>query len=720
MSSSTTAASSSRTGGGFRPDIQGLRALAVGIVMIDHAGFTTLAGGYVGVDVFFVISGFLITTLLLREAQRDQRISLAGFYGRRARRILPAASVVLVATVLGSLVVLPLLRALEVVKDATWASFFAANVRFSSVATDYFAQGQGQSPLQHYWSLAVEEQYYLVWPLVLLGCVWLAHRRRSTRIWWLVLATIVLLSAASLAYSVWFTYDDPTAAYFSTAARGWELGAGSAVAVVLSRRSWALPRIVTEALSWVGLAAIAMAALTFTAHTQVPGYAIALPITGAVLLIVSGAGGPSTVRRLLSLRPAQVVGDWSYSLYLWHWPVLVLAQAHWHRRPLPHLTLLALLVLTFALSAATYRWVETPFRRGFTWRRPSRALLLYPATLALVLGVAGIGRGYVDHELGGGGHNPAITLSDFKGHHLSAKPKIALVEASVLAAQHHWAVPSRPTPSLLGIRQDTAPLGDCDYRSGTTRLCPGGDPSASRSIVVLGDSHARAWSPALEEIGRRAGYRVYTLVYSGCSVSAYDQVDHATGRPWDACQAFKHWAMTVIADLHPDYVVVSSRGASPVVLPDGSRVGRQDGELTAYLAATRRGVGQALRQLAADAGHVVVIGDTPLLPREPGVCLSTRGGVDLDDCLFHRSTRAHRVQMAFRAAARDQGARFVSAMPWFCHGGMCPSVVGGMITLRDKEHVTPEYATYLAMTLAGRMGVVDATDGRTPDGGRSR
>jgi peptidoglycan/LPS O-acetylase OafA/YrhL len=143
MSSSATAASS-HTSGGFRPDIQGLRALAVGIVMIDHAGFTTLSGGYVGVDVFFVISGFLITTLLLREAQRDRHISLAGFYARRARRILPAASVVLVVTVVGSLVVLPLLRAFEVVKDATWASFFAANLRFSSVATDYFAHGAGQ------------------------------------------------------------------------------------------------------------------------------------------------------------------------------------------------------------------------------------------------------------------------------------------------------------------------------------------------------------------------------------------------------------------------------------------------------------------------------------------------------------------------------------------------------------------------------------------------
>ncbi len=709
MPSTTDVGRPRPSGSGFRPDIQGLRALAVGIVMVDHAGFTTASGGFVGVDVFFVISGFLITSLLLREAERDQRISLTRFYARRARRIIPAAALVLVATVVASLLWLPLVRAFEVLKDAVWASFFAANVRFSAVATDYFAQGQGASPLQHYWSLSVEEQYYLVWPLVLLGCVWLAHRRRSSRIWWFVLATVVVLSLLSLGWSVYDTYVNPTAAYFSTGARAWELGAGSATAVVLARRSWSPPRWVVEIVSAAGLLAILIATFTFSAHTAVPGYAVGLPVGGAVLLLVAGACGPSLTRSLLALRPAQVMGDWSYSLYLWHWPILILAAVHLRQRPLTHLTLLLLLVLTFALSAATYRFVETPFRQGVTWRRPRRALLLYPLSLVMVLAVTTAGHTYIDHQLGNNGHNPAITTSAFKGQGLSRDHQVALVEASVLAARRHQAVPSHLTPPILGLTKDTASLGSCDYRTGTTRLCPGGDTSATRSIVVFGDSHARAWSPAIDEIGKAAGYRTYTLVYSGCSVTSLTQIDAATHRPWGGCQAFKQWAMRTIASLHPDLVVVSSRGATPVVTADGSQVSASSSDRTSYLASVRSGVAAVLRQLGRDSGHVVVLGDTPLLPREPGVCLSSGQGVNLGDCLFRRKSGAHSVQMAFKQAAADTGAGFVDAMKWFCYQRMCPSVVGRMITLRDKEHVTPEYATYLAGQLEGPLGVADPT-----------
>jgi peptidoglycan/LPS O-acetylase OafA/YrhL len=691
---------------GFRPDIQGLRALAVGIVMLDHAGFTTFGGGYVGVDVFFVISGFLITSLLMREAERDRSISLVGFYSRRARRILPAATLVLVVTALVSLLWLPLVRAYEVLKDAVWASLFGANVRFSSVATDYFAQGQGASPLQHYWSLSVEEQFYLVWPVVMLGCVAVAHRRRSRRIWWVVAGAIVLISAASLAWSVYDTYQNPTAAYFSTAARAWELGAGAATAVVLSRRTWSPPRWVAEVLGAAGLAAIVVTTLTFSARTPVPGYAVALPVGGAVLLILAGALGPSLTRSLMSVRPAQTVGDWSYSLYLWHWPVLLLAGIRLHQRPLSHLTLLVLLVVVFALSAATYRFVETPFRQGVRWRRPRRALLLYPASLVTVLALGMAGRSYIDRELGNTGHNPAISVADFKGHDLSRDHQVALVEASVLAAQEGQAVPSHLTPSVLGLRKDTAPLGACDYRTGTTRLCAEGDPTAHRTIVVLGDSHARAWAPGINELGRIAGYRVYTLVYSGCSVSSLTQIDTATGRPWDACQAFKSWAMGTIASLHPDYVVVSSRGATPVVTADGTRVGTSLGDRPAFLDATQTGVAEVLSTLRQDARHVVVVGDTPLLPREPGVCLSSGHGVDLGDCLFTPTGSAERVQQRFARAARSTGVTYVDAMPWFCAHTLCPSVVGQMITMRDKEHVTPEYATLLARRLGERIGLL--------------
>ena len=362
----------------FRPDIQGLRALAVLLVIVAHAGFSTFAGGFVGVDVFFVISGFLITSLLMREAARSGRISLMGFYARRARRILPAAALVAVATVVASIVFLPLVRAVEVIKDSIWVAAFAANIRFASVGTDYFAQGEPASPLQHYWSLSVEEQYYLVWPLLLVGWLaWAARRKAGPLSLTPPLVLVGVLSLASFCWSLWATYESPTTAYFSTLTRAWELGVGSALAIWMARRSAGTyrrpPRWFVEAVGAAGVLAIAVAVLGYGPETPFPGYQALLPVLGtAALLYVGGAQAgdqaaeqrPSSVTRLLSVPLAVVIGDWSYSLYLWHWPVLRIAEDYLGVDRLPLGQLVLALALIFGLSALTYRFVEEPFRRG--------------------------------------------------------------------------------------------------------------------------------------------------------------------------------------------------------------------------------------------------------------------------------------------------------------------------------------------------------------------
>ncbi|MGA8848158.1 MAG: acyltransferase, partial [Nocardioides sp.] len=286
----------------FRGDVQGLRAVAVVLVILAHAGFAGLQGGYVGVDVFFVISGFLITGLLVREATDTGSVSLLGFYARRARRILPAATVVLVGTVIASAIFLPVLRTAEIFTDAVWAAFFAANVRFASVETDYFATDQPVSPLQHYWSLAVEEQFYVVWPVLLLLLA-LVVRRQVARgaaapsLRALALGALGTLTVLSLAWSVWVTYDSPASAYFSTFARGWELGLGSLLAVALAAPvRWRVRGWVMEAAAVLGLVAIGASVALFSARTAMPGYAALLPVGGAVLLLAVGGlpGGAAT------------------------------------------------------------------------------------------------------------------------------------------------------------------------------------------------------------------------------------------------------------------------------------------------------------------------------------------------------------------------------------------------------------------------------------------
>ena len=697
----------------FRPDIQGLRALAVLLVIFAHAGFGTLSGGFVGVDVFFVISGFLITSLLVREATRSGGVSLVGFYARRARRILPAAAVVAAATVVAAIVFLPLVRAVEVIKDSVWAAAFAANVRFASVGTDYFAQGEPASPLQHYWSLSVEEQYYLVWPLLLvLWIAWLRYRgsgRTPTDDLRTPLLAVLVLSLASFAWSLWATYESPTTAYFSTLTRAWELGVGSALAIVMARGSrigaWRPPRWLVEVLGVAGVLAIALACLAFSPSTPFPGHQALLPVLGtAALLYVGGVERPGSVTGVLSVRPARVVGDWSYSLYLWHWPVIRIAEDHLHVARLPLDKLAPALVLVFGLSALTYRFVEEPFRRGGTWARPRLGLALYPLSLAMVLAVAVAGRAWVDGELGLHGDNPAITTADFQGASLSNDPAVALVQASTLAAREGQPVPSDLVPGLLGLRKDTAPLGDCDYRTGTRALCPNGDIDSDQVIVLVGDSHARAWSPAFTELGRQHGYRTYYLVFSGCSATRAIQAEPQNLRPWDDCESFKDWVVETVGGLDPDVVVVATSAVSPIVGPDGRPVGLL-AEREEFGRLVRAGFAETLAELKPLTDELVVLGNTPKLPRHPGVCLSQGDGVTLADCLFRRGPVMHAIQMGFKQAAREHGIGFVDASPWFCYQLVCPSVIGRTIAMRDSEHMTPEYAVELAEPLAVKLGV---------------
>ena len=693
---------------GFRPDIQGLRAIAVLLVIAHHIAPGLLTGGYLGVDVFFVVSGYLITALLLREADRDGRVSLSGFYARRARRILPAATLVTVVTVLGSLLTLSLLRTQTVLVDALWATGFAANVRLALTGTDYFAQGQPPSPLRHYWSLAVEEQFYLLWPLLLLLLVVLVRRRGGgaaelRRDAGVVLGVVI---AGSLAWSVWATYASPTTAYFSTFTRAHELAIGAACALL--PRTLRLPGTAREVLAVLGLAGIGVTALVYTLETDFPGVAALLPVLATAALVVAGEGAgdrPSLVGRMLGSAPLVRVGDWSYSLYLWHWPVIVLVRSNLGPERFGSIVVrLLTLAVVVLLSWATYRFVETPFRTGRPWQRVPRALTIYPVSVAAVLVVVVASQQVMSYRLGEFADEPAITTTDYDREVVGQDPYVALVRASTLAAEEGRPVPSRLVPGLLDLRSQTAQLGDCDYRTGTTELCAIGDPDADRTIVVLGDSHARALSPAIEEIGAQEGYRVYVLVYSGCMATDLTQVERSTGRAWEGCESFKDWALRTITGLAPDLVVVST-SAARVQDPATGDIVAGSPELKRYHALLREGWSALFTELDAVAGEVAVVGNTPKLPRETGVCLSL-GHPDLGDCAFEPGRYAEREARTSFAAARDAGVRAVDAGRWFCSEGLCPSVVGDFITMRDSEHMTPDYARWLAPAVADALGLV--------------
>ena len=358
------------------------------IVVLCHAHAPLMAGGYVGVDVFFVISGFLITRWLVTRSIHEGHVPLSKFYGTRAKRILPAAALTLIVTCIASWHWLNSVRAIQVLHDAVWSAFFMANIHFAQVGTDYFAQGEPPSPLQHFWTLAVEEQFYLAWPLILavamalLGARTTGIDRRMLRRLFLVASGI---AALSLAYSIHDTSSNPTSAYFSTLARGWELGVGVMIALAVPwiRKIGVWQRAL---MTWAGLAGILLATLLYTSSTPFPGDAALLPVLSAALVIAGGIR-PGPARGAVSVlrRPEfQLTGNISYALYLWHWPILVIAaEAVGHS--LSFGVNLLLIAFAYGLSYVTFKIYEDPLRHARALRAPRMALTLWPASVGAVL-----------------------------------------------------------------------------------------------------------------------------------------------------------------------------------------------------------------------------------------------------------------------------------------------------------------------------------------------
>jgi peptidoglycan/LPS O-acetylase OafA/YrhL len=658
-----------------------------------------MQGGYVGVDVFFVLSGFLITGLLLSGAANAGYSSLGNFYVRRARRILPAAALVLVTTDIVAYHVLNFVRAKQVISDSLWASFFAANVRFESLGTDYFAQELPPSPVQHFWSLAVEEQFYLVWPLLLLLVVFGIGvsgraRRGSAAVvseWGSrrLLAVAIFVAVASFVWSIYETNARPAAAYFSPFTRAWELALGAVLAVATPKLMGA-PGAIRLVSGWLGLAGILIAGMAFSASTPMPGYAALLPTLGAALVIWAGTTNHRSrvsVSRLLSLRPLGYVGDRSYGFYLWHWPVLIIAVAYaGHELAI---TLKLLLVLAaFTMSVVMYRFYENPIRRA---KRPVFNSLLAPATIGVAVVVAVFSLGLIDSEAArlrvaaaaaadvAAAGQSQVTAATGTGSTLPA------VAAAVIAGRNGAPIPSGLKPPVGGLLSDFYRLPDgCAASDGatTSQICRLGDTSGTKKLVVIGDSHAMMWLPTILSFAERDGWVVIPLTKSGCTPNRWIATA-VKFNPLAECRPWYRWVIKQAKALHPDATLITGSMSDPKIAADS--------DLRVADGAAMRATVKALRPFSK---RVVVIGDPPTQTQEPVDCLLARKAtmarctaIVNDDQLFFYEQIGQTVKTA--------GGRFIDTAGWFCFLNRCPMVVGKTITRRDLAHISTTYGLQL-------------------------
>jgi peptidoglycan/LPS O-acetylase OafA/YrhL len=676
-----------RTG---RQDIEGLRALAVGLVVLYDAGLGRLGGGFVGVDVFFVISGFLITGLLLREFETSGRISITAFYARRLRRIVPASSLTLVVTVVASGVLLGPVRIGAIAKDALWSSAFLANFRFIATGTDRLTSTALPSPLQHFWSLAVGAQFYLVWP----GLLWLlllAGRRQGHRIRPAATLATGLLVVASLAWCVHETATNASSAYFSPWTRAWELAAGALVALALPacRR---LPRAAAWLLGYLGLGAVLTAAAAFSTTTRFPGIAALLPVAGTAALIAAGSASrqyPAAAGRLLGIRPLTVIGGLSYPIYLWHWPLLIIAE---QRHPqLDTAARLWLVLGAVLLAYLTHALVENPARFAPALMRSRSRAIAFGLALALVS--AAFANAYVVTAQGRVDSARAVADLEQAGAANTFVDQ-ATVLAAVAAAPSITAVPGALRPPLLAA-SDSGGAGCYQQRVlGAGRICYLGDRTSAKTAVLYGDSHAGMWSYPLDTIASRAHLKLVLLTDSGCPDPVLHLWSEVTRSPDTACDQWHQLAAAEINRLDPSLVVVTSAGYAPLTDSRQPITGAQ----------WEQGWDSVLRSVSRPGRVVQLIGDIPYLAQAATNCLSLHP-TRVADCATPRDQALRSTYRdAEQRSAEQAGVRYLDPLPWLC-SALCTPVVHNFLVYKDQYHLTSLYASYLAGSLAQAMGL---------------
>ncbi|MFC9789009.1 acyltransferase family protein [Rhodococcus sp. NPDC127528] len=658
-----------------RTDLDGLRGLAIGLVVAYHVWFGRVSGG---VDIFLALSGYFFVGSLLRTAESTPRPDPLPVARRVARRLLPPLVVVLGATVVFTVLVHPATRWFDTARQTVASLLFFQNWHLADTASDYLAADPAVSPLQHLWSISVQGQFYLAAVLVVFAIAWF-QRSRGRSIRMPVAAVLGILAAVSLTYAATSSLPQ-TWLYYDTGARLWELLAGGLLACVASRLR--VPRALRSALAVAALAIVLACGLLIDGRSQFPGPWALVPVGAALTLIVAGSS-PHTedpVTRLLTSKPLLRLGAIAYSLYLWHWPILIGFLVVDHRPTAGLVGGAVVIAASLVLAELTTRLIETPIRRppsAADRRRPGLVTAVSLLAAALLVAAASWA-GYIDRLTAQWAQQTELDPADYPG--AGALTSGAAVSARSEQPSRYVAHADLPAPTLDGCMSQP---GQVDALT-----CTYGEVDAERSIALIGGSHAEHWFPALDVLAREHHFRVETFLKVGCPARLPVGPDGEVGE----CEDWTFNVLDALSATPPDFVFSTStrpRDDAPGdYLPDS------------YL---------ALWHEMADRGMSFVgIRDTPWLARD-GVdyraadCLAYHGG-DADSCGVDRAWSLDPVDPARVQIAELPTVHLLDLSDAVCRADLCRVVEGNVLIYRDTNHLTASYARTLAPELGRQLG----------------